>query len=440
MNAFTDLFIRRPVLSSVVSLLILLVGLMAGFKLQIRQFPETSNTTITITTTYPGRRGRRDQGLHHHADRAGGGERRGHRHAGVDLAAERLDHHAQSAARRQSRPGDGRHAVEGQPGARPAAARGQRSRRRQADGAGLRPDVPVVQLEGDDALRRSPTISPASSSRGCRRSTASPTRRSSAARCSPCASGSIRPGWRRSASRRTTCAPALAANNFTTAAGEVKSDFTQISVNALTSLDSPKTFGQLVIAAHGDALVRLGDVSQKIELGPQTSDTSSVFDGLKAVFIGIYGTPEANPLTVIDGVKALMPSIQAQLPPGLNATIAYDSTQVHPRLDPRGRQDAGRGGGDRHRRHLPVPRQSALDLHPDRHHSAVADRGDDRAAGARLFDQPADAAGARARHRPRGRRRDRGGREHPPPYRGRHDAVRRGDPRRARDRAAGRSR
>ena len=54
MNAFTDLFIRRPVLASVVSLLILLVGAMAGFKLQIRQFPATSNTTITITTTYPG--------------------------------------------------------------------------------------------------------------------------------------------------------------------------------------------------------------------------------------------------------------------------------------------------------------------------------------------------------------------------------------------------
>ena len=54
MNAFTDLFIRRPVLASVVSLLILLIGGMAGYRLQVRQFPETSNTTITITTTYPG--------------------------------------------------------------------------------------------------------------------------------------------------------------------------------------------------------------------------------------------------------------------------------------------------------------------------------------------------------------------------------------------------
>ncbi len=54
MNAFTDLFIRRPVLATVVSLLILIIGGVAGLKLQIRQFPLTSNTTITITTTYPG--------------------------------------------------------------------------------------------------------------------------------------------------------------------------------------------------------------------------------------------------------------------------------------------------------------------------------------------------------------------------------------------------
>ena len=118
---------------------------------------------------------------------------------------------------------------------------------------------------------------------------------------------------------------ALAANNFTTAAGEIKSNFTQVSVDALTSLDSPKEFGKLVIAAHGDALVRMGDVA-KIELGPQSVDSSSVFDGLKAVFIGIYGTPEANPLTVIDGVRKIIPSIQSQLPSGLRATIAYDST------------------------------------------------------------------------------------------------------------------
>ena len=52
--SFTDIFIRRPVLASVVSLLILLVGLAAAFNLPVRQYPEITNTTITITTVYPG--------------------------------------------------------------------------------------------------------------------------------------------------------------------------------------------------------------------------------------------------------------------------------------------------------------------------------------------------------------------------------------------------
>ena len=51
---FTDIFVSGPVLATVVSLLILLVGLQAVFKLPIRQFPEVADTTITITTTYPG--------------------------------------------------------------------------------------------------------------------------------------------------------------------------------------------------------------------------------------------------------------------------------------------------------------------------------------------------------------------------------------------------
>ena len=51
---FTDLFIHRPVLASVVSLLILVVGLRSIAALDVRQYPELKNTVITVTTTYPG--------------------------------------------------------------------------------------------------------------------------------------------------------------------------------------------------------------------------------------------------------------------------------------------------------------------------------------------------------------------------------------------------
>src|SRR6187551_3667050 len=52
--AFTDIFIKRPVLSLVVSLLILLIGFKAATSLPIRQYPKLSNTVVTVTTSYPG--------------------------------------------------------------------------------------------------------------------------------------------------------------------------------------------------------------------------------------------------------------------------------------------------------------------------------------------------------------------------------------------------
>ena len=62
---------------------------------------------------------------------------------------------------------------------------------------------------------------------------------------------------------------ALAANNFTTAAGQVKGDFVQTTINAETSLDNAAAFGKLVVVTRGDALIRLDDIST-IELGPRT--------------------------------------------------------------------------------------------------------------------------------------------------------------------------
>ena len=51
---FTDLFIRRPVLAAVISLLILALGLRAVGALPILQYPHTENAIVTVTTTYYG--------------------------------------------------------------------------------------------------------------------------------------------------------------------------------------------------------------------------------------------------------------------------------------------------------------------------------------------------------------------------------------------------
>ncbi len=51
---FTDLFIKRPVLSIVISLLIFIFGINSINNMQIRQFPRMDNTVITVMTAYPG--------------------------------------------------------------------------------------------------------------------------------------------------------------------------------------------------------------------------------------------------------------------------------------------------------------------------------------------------------------------------------------------------
>ena len=52
--AWTDIFIKRPVLALVVSLLILLIGFRAATSMGVRQYPKLSNTVVNVTTSYPG--------------------------------------------------------------------------------------------------------------------------------------------------------------------------------------------------------------------------------------------------------------------------------------------------------------------------------------------------------------------------------------------------
>src|SRR5512133_3431223 len=54
MNTFTDLFIRRPVLALVVSLVIVITGLQAIRSLTVRQYPRSDNAVVTVTTAYVG--------------------------------------------------------------------------------------------------------------------------------------------------------------------------------------------------------------------------------------------------------------------------------------------------------------------------------------------------------------------------------------------------
>ena len=110
---------------------------------------------------------------------------------------------------------------------------------------------------------------------------------------------------------------------------------------------------------------------------------------------------------------------------------------VHRALDRLGVRDHRRGDPAGRAGDLLLPAQPARDADSDRHDSRVADRRVRADVRLRLHDQHADAAGDGAGDRSGRRRRDRGAGEHLPPRRGRHAAQGSGDRRRARDRLRG---
>ena len=118
----------------------------------------------------------------------------------------------------------------------------------------------------------------------------------------------------------------LAANNFLSSSGQSKGQMVQINLNASTALSSVDEFKQMIIKQEGSSIVRLADVAS-VTLGADDYDSSVSFDGNKAVYAGIQVAPGANLLDVIARVRKIMPEIEAQLPQGLNSNIVYDSTK-----------------------------------------------------------------------------------------------------------------
>ena len=119
---------------------------------------------------------------------------------------------------------------------------------------------------------------------------------------------------------------ALQQNNVLAAVGSTKGSNVTLDLKADTDLNTVQQFKNLVIRADGNAIVRLGDVA-KVELGSESYASSVSFNGQKATFMGIQVAPNANSLDVIARVrKVLKNEVFPQLPEGMTGSIPYDST------------------------------------------------------------------------------------------------------------------
>ncbi len=119
---------------------------------------------------------------------------------------------------------------------------------------------------------------------------------------------------------------ALKRENVEVPAGRVESRYREFTVLSQTDLATTAQFKRMVIRkGAGDALVRLRDVAN-VEIGPANKRTLIRFNGRDAVAVGVIKQSTANPLDIAKEVRAKMPAIAASLPPGMHAQIAHDHT------------------------------------------------------------------------------------------------------------------
>lgn len=321
----TDIFIKRPVLSSVLSLLILIFGLNSISHMQIRQFPKMDNAIITVATSYPG--------------------------ADPDLiasfittpienavaSAEGIDYISSSSVQGLSTITlNIKLNYDAQKAFTDVMSKVQQTLNR------LPPEAqhPIISKQSDNSTPLL-YISLDSAEMTPQQITDYAIRvvQPSLASIDGVAKADILGGQTYSMRvfldpvkmAALHVAPAdvyavLGNNNFLTAAGNTKAEYIQINIKADTNLETVEEFKQLIIRSDKNSIVRLKDVG-KVILGSENYDSSVTFDGQKAIFLAISSTPSANPLSVISDVRKAFPDIQKQFPPSLQGTIVYDATK-----------------------------------------------------------------------------------------------------------------
>jgi len=326
MKSFTDLFIRRPVLAIVVSLIILIAGLQAIRSLNVRQYPQSENATVTVTTVYVGAsadlvRGFVTQPLERAIAAADGID---YIESASKLGLSTITVHLRLNYDSKKALGEIASKVDQVRNDLPPEA-----------------EIPTLSIVTADSQFASAYLSFSSDILEANQITDYLTRvvqpqltavegvqkadllggRTFAMRIwmkpDRLAAYNISPDQIRQV---------LAANNFLSAVGHTKGSLVEVNLTANTDLRSVDEFKNLVVKQSGDQLVRLSDVADVV-LGAEDYDSEVRFGGERAVFMGIWVLPNANSLDVMKSVRKEMEAIQKNLPTGLNAKVAYDATK-----------------------------------------------------------------------------------------------------------------
>jgi multidrug efflux pump len=321
---FTDIFIRRPVLASVVSLLLLVLGARAFTALELREYPELSNTVVTVTTVYPGASSELIQGFITTPLQQAIAEARG-----IDFliatssqGVSRIEAHMQLNYDPNAAVAEIQAKVASQRGTLPAESEDPIIDSTTGDQTAMmyivfNSDEMSVSQTTDYLLR---VVQP--------KLQAVP----GVAKAAFSSSGSF--------AMRVWLDPqklvaldvspsevteVLRENNFLAAVGQTKGSFVATNFSATTDVSTVEDFRRLIVRKDEQSLVRLEDIA-RIEMGSENYDSVSWFNGKPGTVVAIEPAPGSNPLTVADLVHEALDEIKQQLPSGLEANLGYDAS------------------------------------------------------------------------------------------------------------------
>ncbi len=118
---------------------------------------------------------------------------------------------------------------------------------------------------------------------------------------------------------------ALRKQNVEVPAGRIESREREFSVVANSDLKTPEEFGAVIVKTANSYPVRISDLG-RVEIGPAAERTSVRFKGRSAVSLGVIKQATANPLEISQALRKELPKLISELPPGMTADISYDSS------------------------------------------------------------------------------------------------------------------
>ncbi|TIX09716.1 MAG: efflux RND transporter permease subunit, partial [Mesorhizobium sp.] len=322
---FSDIFIRRPVLSTVLACMILLLGFQGIFNLSIRQYPKVEETAITITTAYPGASADLIQGFISAPI------------ARAVASTENIDYVTSS-----SRPSSSTVVVQMKLGSNPDVALTEVLSKVQGV-RGTLPDAAkdpvIVKGTGQEFAMmyismQNPNMTKEQLTEYIER-VIRPRMSTVEGVADVQIFGAEEYSMRvwidpvKLAARGVTAAEVLTAindSNFLSAPGNTENEYVVSSITVRSTLQTPEAFAALPLRSKDGNVVRLRDVA-RVELAAASTDTRVSFNGKPGTFLAIFPTPAANPLTTAAGIHKLVPTIQETLPQGMSIEVVYDSTE-----------------------------------------------------------------------------------------------------------------